>query len=97
VRRPTITATAAPFTGEGLLAGAQAQQGWGEANRGRGVMDGSQANGKPMIELNADSAFVQGSLLGRVERDQGGVVASLMGPIDREKRIEKLEKVGEGF
>jgi hypothetical protein len=97
VRRPTITATAAPFTGEGLLAGAQAQQGWGEANRGRGVMDGSQANGKPMIELNADSAFLQGSLLGRVERDQGGVVASLMGPIDREKRIEKLEKVGEGF
>jgi hypothetical protein len=97
VRRPTVTAATAPFTGEGLLAGPQAQQGWGESARGRGVMDGSHANGRPMIDLSADSAFVQGSLLGNVETQQGGVVASLLGPIDREKRVERVEKVGEGF
>jgi hypothetical protein len=60
-------------------------------------MDGSHTNGRPMIDLSADSAFVQGSLLGNVENQQGGVVASLIGPIDREKRIERVEKVGEGF
>jgi hypothetical protein len=97
VRRPTVTAASAPFTGEGLLAGAQAQQGWGESARGRGVMDGSHTNGRPMIDLSAGSAFVQGSLLGKVENQQGGVVASLLGPVDREKRVERVERVGEGF
>lgn len=57
------------FTGEGLLAGAQAQSGWGGGNRGRGVMDGSHAKG-PMVDLTERSQFAHGSLLNKVEREQ---------------------------
>lgn len=66
VRRPAENA----FTGEGLLAGAQGQSGWGGGNRGRGVMDGSHAKG-PMVDLSERSQFAQGSLLNKVEREKG--------------------------
>lgn len=56
------------FTGEGLLA--NSQSGWGGGTKGRGVMDGSKAKG-PMVDLNLDNQFTQGSLLNRVEREQG--------------------------
>lgn len=56
------------FTGEGLLA--SSQEGWGGGNKGRGVIDGSRAKG-PMVDLNLGGQFAQGSLLNRVEREQG--------------------------
>ena len=69
--RPSGGASA--FTGEGLLAGSQAQSGWGGGERGRGVMDGSRARG-PMVDLSEPSKFVQGSLLNKAEREGGGGV-----------------------
>lgn len=56
------------FTGEGLLA--SSQEGWGGGTKGRGVIDGSRAKG-PMVDLNLGGQFAQGSLLNRVEREQG--------------------------
>lgn len=60
----------AAFTGEGLLAG-QEKQGWGGHNKGRGVIDGSRANGKPLVDLNYGDTFVQGSLLNKVQKSEG--------------------------
>ncbi|TKA71296.1 hypothetical protein B0A55_07589 [Friedmanniomyces simplex] len=57
-----------PFTGEGLMAGAHAHSGWGGGDRGRGVGDGSRANGKPLLDVSEPSQFVPGSLLNRVDR-----------------------------
>ncbi|QIX01633.1 hypothetical protein AMS68_007150 [Peltaster fructicola] len=77
-----------PFTGEGLLA--QSQGGWGNSNRGRGVLDGAHAKG-PMVEISGHDRFTQGSLLRSVERQQGA-----KGPvIDRAKTVEKDVKTGE--
>jgi hypothetical protein len=56
------------FTGEGLLA--KSQEGWGGGTKGRGVIDGSRAKG-PMVDLSGENKFAQGSLLNRVEREQG--------------------------
>ena len=81
------------FTGEGLLA--QQREGWGGGHQGRGVIDGSRAGGKPLVDLSQDSRFVQGSLLNQVERAEGGPAPPPV--IDREKRIERVEKYGEGF
>ncbi|KAK4501719.1 hypothetical protein PRZ48_007528 [Zasmidium cellare] len=90
-----LSAPRAPdaFTGEGLLAASQNRQGWGGSTKGRGVIDGSRANGKPLVDLTADSRFVQGSLLNKVERAEG-IPAPI---IDREKREERSEKYGEGY
>ena len=91
--RPPTAPSRSPeaFTGDGLLAGSQAQQGWGSGNTGRGVIDGSRAGGRPMLNLAEQSMFPEGSLLNRVEKEQGP-----QGPvIDREKRVEKTIKVGE--
>ena len=55
---------------EGLLAGGQAQQGWGGGDKGRGVVDGSRARG-PLIDVSEPSKFVPGSLLNVVERERG--------------------------
>ncbi|KAK5137727.1 hypothetical protein LTR08_007298 [Meristemomyces frigidus] len=60
----------AAFTGEGLLARGQGQQGWGDGAKGRGVIDGSRAKG-PMLDLSEPSIFVPGSLLNRVDRERG--------------------------
>ncbi|KAI7369289.1 hypothetical protein KC354_g2050 [Hortaea werneckii] len=49
----------------------------------------------PMLDLNEESKFVPGSLLNRIERTQGREGG---GPvIDREKRVERVERVGEGY
>ena len=58
----------AAFTGEGLLA--NSQDGWGGGTKGRGVIDGSRAKG-PMVDFSGENKFAQGSLLNRVEREQG--------------------------
>lgn len=80
------------FTGEGLLAASQNRQGWGGSTKGRGVIDGSRAGGKPLVDFTGDSQFVQGSLLNKVEKS-GGIPAPV---IDREKRVERNEKYGDG-
>lgn len=61
---------AGPFTGEGLLAGSQASQGWGGETRGRGVLDGSRARNGPLVALEEPSQFVEGSLLRLAERER---------------------------
>jgi hypothetical protein len=74
--RPTTARAAAShdavsgsaFTGEGLLA--KSQEGWGGGTKGRGVIDGSRAKG-PMVDFSGENKFAQGSLLNRVEREQG--------------------------
>jgi len=64
--RPTAAAAdAQAFTGDGLLAKSKA--GWGAGGRGHGVMRGSEAKG-PMVDLNEQSAFAEGSLLRRAEK-----------------------------
>ncbi|KAK5162927.1 uncharacterized protein LTR77_011088 [Saxophila tyrrhenica] len=68
IRRPAADQSA--FTGEGLMAGPQAQSGWGGGTKGRGVMDGSRAKG-PMVDLTQRNQFANGSLLGKVERAAG--------------------------
>jgi hypothetical protein len=62
------TGGASAFTGEGLLA--KSQEGWGGGTKGRGVIDGSRAKG-PMVDFSGENVFAQGSLLNRVEREQG--------------------------
>lgn len=83
--------SAAAFTGKGLLAHAGPSQ--GDVGKGRGVIDGSRAGGRPMLDLTARSRFAPGSLLATVERAGGGP-----GPqpvIDREKVTEKKIVTGE--
>ena len=58
------------FTGEGLLA--RSQEGWGGGSKGRGVIDGSRAKG-PMVDFSGENSFAQGTLLNRIEREQGPV------------------------
>ncbi|KAF7191811.1 hypothetical protein HII31_06856 [Pseudocercospora fuligena] len=70
------------FTGEGLLASASNRQGWGTETKGRGVIDGSRAGGKPLVDLGEDGTFVQGSLLNKQQKAEG--VSKPV--IDREKR-----------
>jgi hypothetical protein len=71
------------FTGEGLLGATVNRQGWGTETQGRGVIDGSRAGGKPLVDLTEDSQFVKGSLLNKVAGSTGGIPAPI---IDREKR-----------
>ena len=59
------------FTGEGLLGSASNRQGWGTTDKGRGVIDGSRANGKPLVDLKEDSTFVKGSLLNKAQQAEG--------------------------
>lgn len=71
VRRPaTSRESSGGFTGDGLLAGAQGQAGWGGGDRGRGFLDGSRAKG-PMLDLTERSMFAQGSLLKRTVAERG--------------------------
>ncbi|KZF20192.1 hypothetical protein L228DRAFT_270285 [Xylona heveae TC161] len=77
-----------PFTGGGLLA--QTPLSRGGSRHGRGVMDGSHANG-PMLDLRERSQFSPGSLLAKVEKDRPAP-----GPtIAREKAREIVVGVGE--
>lgn len=68
------------FTGEGLLA--NRPQGWGGGDRGRGYVDGSRAKG-PLLDVTEPSKFAHGSLLNRVENEQGSV-----GPIIDRERVD---------
>lgn len=81
-RGPSTSKPTEAFTGEGLLATAQARSGWGAGTKGRGVIDGSRAGGRPLVDLTPDHRFVQGSLLNKVERAEG-IPAPI---IDRERR-----------
>ncbi|KAI7027258.1 hypothetical protein KC355_g400 [Hortaea werneckii] len=59
----------------------------------KGSCGGNGGVGGPMLDLNEESKFAPGSLLNKVEREQGRD-----GPIiDREKRVERFERVGEGY
>ena len=64
----SVSPSASAFTGEGLLATTTMQQSW--RGTGRGVMDGSRAKG-PMLDLNEESTFANGSLLRKVELEKG--------------------------
>ncbi|KAK3679772.1 hypothetical protein LTR78_000148 [Recurvomyces mirabilis] len=82
------------FTGEGLLASSQAQAGWGGGDKGHGVVvDGPRAKA-PLVDFQEASRFVPGSLLNRVEAVEGGPGRPV---IDREKRVERDVRVGEGY
>lgn len=70
------------FTGEGLLA--SGRQGWGTGDKGRGVIDGNRAGGKPLVDFSGESQYSKGSLLNKVEKAQGGPLPIPI--IDREKR-----------
>ncbi|RMY98662.1 hypothetical protein D0862_07473 [Hortaea werneckii] len=74
-------------SGRGMMIGGGA--GVGSAKGGGSGVGG----GGPMLDLNEDSKFAPGGLLNRVEREQGRE-----GPvIDRGKRVERFERVGEGY
>lgn len=77
------------FTG-GLLAGNS--RGQGGARTGRGVMTGDRQAKEPMLEVGEERQYAPGSLLERVERQDGGSRPI----IDREKRREIIAPVGEG-
>jgi len=64
----------------GLLA--TSNPGWGGQHRGRGVADGAHAKG-PMLDLNAESQFAEGSLLRKAE---GGNINFGAAPVDRSGR-----------
>ncbi|KAI6904134.1 hypothetical protein KC318_g6343 [Hortaea werneckii] len=55
---------------------------------------GGSGGGGPMLDLSEESKFAPGSLLNRVEREQGREAGPV---IDREKRVERFERVGEGY
>lgn len=67
----------------------------GGTGTGRGIMTGLRTAREPMLDVGAESEFAKGSLLERVEREQGRREEGLM--IEREKRREVDVKVGEGF
>ena len=78
-------------SGRGMMGGAAAGTGTGIAGMKSG--SGGVGGAGPMLDLNEPSKFAPGSLLNRVEREQGRE-----GPvIDREKREERFERVGEGY
>ncbi|KAI5364949.1 Putative pleckstrin domain, PH-like domain superfamily, Ubiquitin-like domain superfamily [Septoria linicola] len=81
-RRLSFSKSPDAFTGEGLLASAANRQGWGTGDKGRGVIDGSRAGGKPLVDLNYDSQYAKGTLLNKVEKAQGGAIQAPI--IDRE-------------
>ena len=79
-----------PFT-NGLLA--SSGKGQGDARRGRGVMTGDRQARAPMLDLAEPSDYAPGSLLERVERQDG----SPRPVVDRTKRREFNAPVGEGL
>lgn len=58
------------FTGKGLLA--SSGPGWGDGDKGRGIVSERARRGGPMLDLSEDSKFAQGSLLAKVEGTGGG-------------------------
>ena len=77
------------FTG-GLLASNSRRQ--GVARTGRGVMTGDRQAKEPMLAVGQERRYAPGSLLERVEMQDGG--SHLI--IEREKKREVIAAVGEG-
>ena len=73
----------------------------GGTGTGRGVMTGLRTAKEPMLGAGEESRFRKGSLLERVEREQGsgaeGGGGAMKPVIEREKRREVDVKVGEGY
>lgn len=80
------------FTGKGLLARNLSKRAQGASRSGHGVRG---SDGKPLVDLNLSSKFADGSLLRRVEAWKGDDERGLV--VDREKRVERSMKVGEGY
>jgi hypothetical protein len=80
------------FTGMGLLGRSLSRRTQGASRSGHGVR---AADGKPLVDLSLNSKFADGSLLRQVEAWSGQDERGLI--VDREKRIERSTKVGEGF
>lgn len=80
------------FTGKGLLARALSKRTQGASRSGHGVKG---SDGKPLVDLHLNSKFADGSLLRQVEAWNGDDERGLV--IDREKRVERSTKVGEGY
>ena len=79
------------FTGRGLLA--RAEDGQGGRRQGKGVACGDRAATEPLLELERERAFAQGSLLESVERMRG---EEERGPvIERAKVREVFTRTGE--
>ena len=81
------------FTGKGLLARHASIKSQGGRNTGRGVQG---KKGEPLVDLNEQSEFADGSLLKQLDawkRANGADGAK----VDREKRVEGNVKVGEGY
>ncbi len=77
-----------------MLARTQSKRAQGGSWTGHGVKTGDRnAADKPMIELQFQSQFADGSLLRQVEAHTGGGDGPV---IDREKRREESVRVGEG-
>ena len=80
------------FIEGGLLSDTMHSQ--GSTGTGRGVKTGSRTAKEPMLDVAEPSEFAKGSLLERVDREQG---RKEEGPvIEREKSREVDVKVGEG-
>lgn len=82
---------AAPFTG-GLL-GSNEDQRQGSIGIGKGVMTGNRQAKEPMLDINEPSNYAPGSLLDRIERNDG----SPKPIIERNKGREMNTRVGEGL
>lgn len=80
------------FTGKGLLGRAFSKSARGASRYGHGV---KVSDGKPLVDLSLNSKFADGSLLRQVEAWKGDDERGLV--IDREKRVERSMKVGEGY
>ena len=80
------------FTGKGLLARNLSKRAQGASRYGHGAKG---SDGKPLVDLNLSSKFADGSLLRQVEAWKGDDERGLV--VDREKRVERSMKVGEGF
>ena len=82
-----------PFTGKGLISRSGTTKTRGGLGTGRGV---TGPKGKPLVDLNPQSEFADGSLLRKLEvwTVQTGDTDL---KIDRQKRVEVDMKVGEGL
>ena len=88
--KPTYSA----FVEGGLLSDTKHSQ--GGTGTGRGVMTGLRTAKEPMLEVGEESLFAKGTLLERVEREQGGGGEAMKPVIQREKWREVDVRVGEG-
>lgn len=96
-RPPSPSVQAPPFHPNGLISTTDARQSknfWNPftSTQGKGFMDGSKANG-PMLDLQEESVYVQGSLLRKVEGERP-VTSGMV--FERGKGREVVVGTGEG-